>query len=591
MAGFPSASTIGRPPVSVDGTEGPAGRSLADRAHRAGRPAQAWLAFGAYLLASFLIFGLPVLGRFGSAFVGQGSADAQLYVWDLAWWPHAIANGLNPFLPTVVWAPQGVNMAWVTGLPGPSLVMAPLTLLVGPVVTSNTIALLAPALAGWAAYLLCREVTDRWWPAFAGGWLFAFSTYLNAQMRGHMNLFLVFPVVLAVYLVVRFARGRLSGRAFVPLLAAALVAEFSISTEVFASMTMFAVIAVAGACAFAPEARPPLRRAVPRIGLAYLLAAVPLAPYLWYAVTGAPTTPLRPIGGSAVDLLSYVIPRAGTLVGGDTFATFTSAFRANVSEDGAYLGPIVLAVVVAAVIVGRRERLTWLLAGFAALAGVLALGGYLHVDGHRSVVMPWLPLAHLPFLGNALPERFTMYVWLAVAVLVARWLARPARTRRLDVARWAAVALAALTLLPNVRMPELHTPVEIPGFFASGRYRAELRPGETVLILYPPKDEGEEMLWQASTGFAFRMAQGHTGPQPSAFAADPLWQGVAGGQLFGATADQLRIWLHDHGVGAVIVVPGVLDKWRYLLDPMSGGPPVRMGDVYVYRPADGAATF
>ena len=165
--------------------------------------------------------------------MGEGSGDSKLYVWDLAWWPHAIASGLSAFHPTVIWAPSGANMAWVTGLPGPALALFPITWLFGGVVASNVLAILAPALGGWAAFLLCREVSGRLWPSFAGGYLFGFSTYEVGQMHGHANLFTVFPVPLAAYLVVRFAKGSLTRRHFVWLLAAVLVAEFSISTEVF----------------------------------------------------------------------------------------------------------------------------------------------------------------------------------------------------------------------------------------------------------------------------------------------------------------------------------------------------------------------
>ena len=31
------------------------------------------------------------------------------------------------------------------------------------------------------------------------------------------------------------------------------------------------------------------------------------------------------------------------------------------------------------------------------------------------------------------------------------------------------------------------------------------------------------MLWQERTGFAFDMPQAHTGPEPVAFATDPVW--------------------------------------------------------------------
>ena len=154
----------------------PTGRSLLatvieDRSARA----QAGVAFLSYLGVSIVLYGLPVLTHLSGRFVGEGSGDARLYVWDLAWWPHAIASGLNPFHPTVVWAPTGANMAWITGLPGPALVMAPITAVFGGVVASNLLAIAAPALNGWAAFLLCRELTDRFWPSLAGAYLFLAS--------------------------------------------------------------------------------------------------------------------------------------------------------------------------------------------------------------------------------------------------------------------------------------------------------------------------------------------------------------------------------------------------------------------------------
>lgn len=95
---------------------------------------------------SFLFYATPVLGSFSTRFVGQGGADAKLYVWDLAWWPHALLSGLNPFQPKVVWAPWGVNIAWVTALPGPALLMWPVTSLFGAVTVSNVVAAPVPAL-------------------------------------------------------------------------------------------------------------------------------------------------------------------------------------------------------------------------------------------------------------------------------------------------------------------------------------------------------------------------------------------------------------------------------------------------------------
>lgn len=546
---------------------------------------RAGCAFVGYLGVSLLLFGLPVLRDLGSRFVGMGSRDARLYVWDLSWWPHAIASGLNPFHPTVVWAPSGVNMAWVTGLPGPALLMAPLTELVGGVVSSNVLAILAPALGAWAAFLLCREVTGALWPSVAGGYLFGFSTYEIGQMLGHVNLFLVFPVPLAVYLVVRFANGGLSRRRFVWMLAAVLVAEFSISTEVFATLSFFGTVAIVGALAFAPEFRARARELLPPIGLAFALAAIPLAPYLWYAVQGPPPALANGVPGTSVDALSYLVPRPSVLIGGPWFEGLTQAFRANVSEDGAYLTPALLVVLGVILIAGRRDRTTKLLSAFTGTAALLSFGDSLQVHGHKTIPLPWRVLGRAPLLKDALPERFTMYVWLGVSVIVARWLAAPVPGG--PWRRWvprASVGLAAILLLPNVLLPNLHRRSDVPPFFATGIYRGFLSPGETIFIIHARVQEGDEMLWQARTDFAFRMPQGHTGPEPAPFANDPVWQNLRPGQPFGVTADQLRSWLDAHGVRDVVVSAAVGPRWRPLLIATTGAAPRRVGGIVLYGP-------
>ena len=541
--------------------------------------------FGAALAISFLLYAVPILGHFSTSFVGQGSADAKLYVWDLAWWPHAIGAGLDPFRPTVVWAPTGVNMAWVTGLPGPALAAWPLTAAFGAVATSNLIAIASPALATWAAYLLCHEVTRRFWPSVMGGVVFGFSTYQVAEMRGHMNLFLVFPVPLAAYLLLRYGHGRLSRRWYVILLAGVLIAEFSISTEVFASMTLFAIIAAIGAYLAMPSARPLVRAAAGPTALACAVAGVVLAPYLWYAAAGMPSGPIRAIGGSSTDLLSFLIPRHGTLVGGSTFAQMTDRFPTNVSEDGAYLGPVLILVLVVAFVAGRRERVTWWLFAFVALAAVLSMGAVLYVGSQRTIVMPWSALARLPILKDALPDRFTMYVWLGVSLIVARWLSRPRPPDRAfrSTVRWGSVGLGVLLLIPNVQEAGLHRSIDVPRFFSAGLYRQVLTPNETILIVHDRRNRGAEMVLQELSGFAFSMPQGHTGPEPAAFAADPLWQGVQEGRLSGTTPDRFRLWLQQHQVSAIVVMSGSIRTWSPFLDAVTGGHPQRIGGILLYR--------
>jgi hypothetical protein len=73
--------------------------------------------------------------------------EASVFVWSLRWWPHALGRGANPLFSDAVWAPTGINLAWVPTSPGPSLLAAPLTVSlgpVGPVVAFNLLSLAAP---------------------------------------------------------------------------------------------------------------------------------------------------------------------------------------------------------------------------------------------------------------------------------------------------------------------------------------------------------------------------------------------------------------------------------------------------------------
>lgn len=538
--------------------------------------------FLGYLLVSLVLYALPVLGRFGTAFVGAGHGDARFFVWDLVWWPHAVANGLNPFHPTVVWAPTGLDMAWATGIPGPALALAPITLAFGPVVASNVVSILAPALAGWAGFLLCRRVTDRLWPSVAGGYLFGFSSYEAGQLHGHINLFLVFPVPLGAYLMVRRLDGSLSRRVFIGLLAAVLVGEFLISTEVSATMALFGGLAFLGAAWLHPELRTRLRALLRDLGVAYAVAGVALAPYLFYVAVGFPTEPIRPLGSSAEDLLSFVVPRQMVLLGGQALRAVSRSFPANLSEDGGYLGLPLLAALAHLGWTRWREPLTRGLLLFAGAAAILSMGTWLHVEGHAVLPLPWSVLGRLPILEDALPPRFTLYLWLAVAVAVAWWLAVVPRSWW----RWAVVALGAVLLVPNMAAPGLHRPATTPALFTSDAVRSVVPAGRTALILEPTK--GDEMLWQAETWMAFPMPQGHTGPEPSAFRDQRVWHAIRDHRPSSITAGELDAFLVSHDVGTVLVDPRSEPAWRPLLSEALGVRAERVGGMDVYRvPAGG----
>ncbi len=545
----------------------------------AARPrAQGLVAFFAYALASLALWGRQALGRLSTTYVGVGREDAKLYTWSLRWWPYALSHGLNPFLSRVVWAPTGINMAWVTGLPGPSILSAPFTLLLGPIVVANVLTLLAPALAAWGAYLLCRRIADAFWPALAGGYLFGFSTYEVGQMHGHLNLILIFPVPLCVYLVLRRLDGSIGRGAFVALLAAGLIGQFSISTEVFATMTLFGAVAFAGAVALGPgELRTRLFGTGALVASAYAAAGVFLSPYLFYVVKGAPSRPVRPLEHASTDLLSFVAPRHVTLIGGLALQRFTHVFTLNAVEDGAYLGIPILLVVLLFGLTGRRRPGTWPLLGFLVFLVVASLGPVLHVHGHPTVRLPWSVLAGAPIVQDALPERFTAYIWLTVAVVASLWVAEASRRQW---ARWGLVALGALAILPDVSTPPYFPPVRVPAFFSEGTYRRYLAPGEIVMPI--PFGRGEGMLWQADTNMYFRQAGGYVGPVPTQYQRDPAVLHLSQGRPELIDPQALSLFVTTHDVGAVVVDDAYAKTWQPLLGTL-GVQPDRVGGVMLYR--------
>src|SRR5205807_7716604 len=108
------------------------------------------------------------------------------------------------------WAPAGFNLAWTTPMMLPAILVAPLTVAFGPVVAYNVLCVLAPAIAAWTCFFLCRKITASYLAAMAGGYIFGFSAYSLAETRGHPLLVFVFPLPLAMLLTLYRLEGRLS---------------------------------------------------------------------------------------------------------------------------------------------------------------------------------------------------------------------------------------------------------------------------------------------------------------------------------------------------------------------------------------------
>jgi hypothetical protein len=549
-----------------------------ERLRHLGGGTQGLIAFLACLLFAVLIWGLPVLANPSEVYVGKGARDPQTFIWCLVWWPHALLNGKSAVFTEALWAPDGVSLAWVTSIPGPALAMAPITRTVGPVVSFNILMLLAPTLSAWGGFLVCRRVTRAFWPSVAGGYIFGFSAYQVGQQWGHVNLGLTFCVPLAVYLVLRRQQGDLKAWWFVPLLALVLAAQFSISTEVFATMALFGGIAMAGALAFVPGRRS-LLVTVGWVAAAYALALTLVSPFLLHALRTAPGEPVRDLVEPASDLFSFLLPRFPMLIGGQRFEETTEQFTLNWTGDGAYLGPALILLLLLFAVTRWRHRSTWLLLGFAAVAAGLSMGPVLHIMGRESVAMPWSLVTGVPLIQNALPQRFVLYMWLAIAVIVGLWLVG----RRLWWARWALVVVAAVMLLPDLSSIYMHGRVSNPPFFTEGTYRRYIRADEIVLTIPLGHGEldGKDMHWQAMSDMYFRLADGHIGFIPEEFRGRAA-SALRHNRPRGINEQLLREYLAQHRVSVILVPVAYADAWRETLSSL-GVDPAEAGGIVVYR--------
>jgi hypothetical protein len=555
---FALASAHGRAKVSVL-----AKGSAARLAVRIVGCAPTWV----WVLAGYIAIALLTIGRYAIAHLQTtcacvGYEDPPLAMWGLTWWPHAIAHGLNPFVSHYVWSPQGVNVAQGTFLPTAAGALAPLTVLFGPVLSYNVLAIGSPALAAFTAYLLCRRVTGRELPAIAGGYLFGFSSYEFAQLLGHINLALIFLMPLFVHVALRRVDGEISRRTYVIVLAVLLVLQAGLSTEILAEAVGFGAVVLG--TAYLVTRHPQRSRIVRLIGettCAGVFALAIGAPFFYYALFsgGFPRGAAPYWDVYALDLLNPLFPTGTTLLGHSVFQSLSNTYSGGglVGEDGYLSIPVLGAFLFWGLRSERRRAMAQLVMTGAAVSFVAALGAHLHVDGHQVIALPFDWTKTLPIFNDIIPSRLIVFTTLAVALGVAVWLALPWGHAS---ARWAVLAVGIVLILPNVTPSLYGTPLRNPRFFATSMYQRYLKPNETVLIL-PFSYNDVSDLWQAESGYYFYMPEGYTGQVvPTSFADQPVVSSLL--QNVPPPAAELGTFIRQHAVSHVIVDQANAGSWR-----------------------------
>jgi hypothetical protein len=567
-AGSPTATAGSSPRVATLPRIAGAGQ-LAARAQlamraRVPRPAlQGLLALAVYLAVFIIAYAFPLVRHPGLPWVGQAQIDPNFYVWSWRWWPYAISHGLNPLYSRQIGAPAGYNLAWTTPVPAAAVLLSPVTAAFGPIVSFNLSLLLSAPVSAWAAFVATRRLTGRFWAALMAGTVYGFSWYEVAETgAGHPNLYVIMVLPLMLYLALLWRDGKLGSRWFVGLTALAMAAEFYISNETFAGMT------VLGAAALL-IARPTERRTIARLarlaGLAYVLAIVAASPYLVYALRHSP-------------------PR---------FTKVQPAFSLNLEDlvnPGS--GIVLLLIALALAVLAWSSRLTRLLVVMFVLIVAAAIGPVAMAGTRRLGSVPWERLWYLPLARSSEPLRLMIFGYLVLAIIVAVWLAMPARSRLLLASRWilglAAVGLIVAnvptasrgSVIPAGARSAVVRPTDaLPAFIGSGRYRDYLRPGEIVVVVSDRGNAG--MLFQADADFYFRIAGGFINRSLSTATGLPA---PVEALMRPTPARERRFlaYVRQAGVGAILVEQAWAAPWMNVFGRMGlHGTPA--GGVIVYR--------
>lgn len=448
-------------------------------------------------------------------FSTEGDVAQQL--WFLEWWPHALVHHLAPWSSSIVEVGSGgVNVLANTSLALPALLLAPLTLLAGPIASFNLAVTVAPLISAMAMWVLARRLSPTA-PRFvhlALGAAWGFSPALLSHLHyGHLQLTIA-PIPPLLVLVVLEALDGWTPRRTGLTLAALLVVQYGIGAEM-ALMEVLGAAAVLVTLAVVDRGRLTrlvrvLAPATPWVlGCCALVLGGPVA----YELVGP-----RHLSGppwrnttNGVGLADFVSAPRAHHVG--SFLDTTFGYFGNLGAPVGYLGWPVVATLVVVAVTRRGDRVLRAALVATGLVAVASLGSDLRWTMGGRVLLSWAPwrvVAHLPVLDQLSVARLASIVDLGVLVALAiaterRGLDPAPAVRARTTAVTGAVALACLAPLvltsglPFATSRAGATPAAVRSLAANHA---------TVLVLpFPsvPPGESSPMAWQATTGDRLRL--------------------------------------------------------------------------------------
>jgi len=422
-----------------------------------------------------------------------GAGDSVMFTWNFWWVAEQLSEGQLFFKCDYAMLPFGIRTVYHTTIPLHCVILAPVTWLWGPIVSSNLHLVLSFALGGFGMALLVRFLTGSHLAGLCGGTVFAFSTTHWYHAIGHYNLTATELLPFCLLFLLKWVKEHRASN----LAAASGLLALNLYND-------YTTTIVLGLCAL-PVFMLGLVRTLRRQGLKRTILAVTVS----FALFGVVAFPVgyhaykfsslfntnwgRDPGlaaRSSADLLSYLVPDAHSWYATQSLQQGRLAGLTSGELDRPqFFGIFALALLcLGASFLRRRD---WVLL-FCLLAGllvclVISLGpepmswGIQFIPGFLS---PFKALTSLPFLDNLrIPGRFGLGVALVGAILVGAGSMRIlSKVRGNETTAILLVLIAGLLFAEKVHKPLLTGKLKTPSVY---RALARLSPKPKGVVITP----------------------------------------------------------------------------------------------------------
>ena len=482
-----------------------------------------------YLVLAWIYFGPDSIHSLGSHIFNNG-ADPQQFVWYYNWWPYAITHHLNPFISRYVWYPKGYNVSWSTSIPTLSLLMLPVTLLGGAVLSYNLVALLSPVMAALTMFALIKYITKNNYAAFLSGYIYGFSSFMLGQLLGHPHQYAIFilPLMILVYLLL--LNRRIKPVYFVICEAVLLLMQTGISLEITLTFTLFAALFWMLAY-WLSEHRALLRRSIKYIIYSFIVYIVALSPFIFFLLKGLSNLPktIHPLIPFSLNLANLFIPTQLTLIGGNGLTSITRFYTGNIAENSAYVGLPLLLIMLYITIRYWQDKILRVSILTLIIVGIAALGPRLHLIGQTgaSLWMPWALAAKIPLIDAAQPDRFALYFFLVISVVIGIWLAKDSKDRSYLRLKYILVLVGLVFIIPNSSYYSWSKP-KLPAIFEKQNLSLYLN-GQPNLLILPFNNSS--IYYQYASHMTFTQTGGYVGFTPKDYATNPVVKALLSSQL------------------------------------------------------------